>query len=62
VETPRKFITARKFIYLLLCFHKQNYYIFYRHTNIQSFILVIQGVSKKNATEIKQAVVHHKRD
>jgi hypothetical protein len=27
VETPRKFITW--------CFHKQNYYIFYRHANIQ---------------------------
>jgi hypothetical protein len=32
VETPRKFINA---IYLLMCFHKQNNYIFNRHANIQ---------------------------
>jgi hypothetical protein len=34
VETPRKSITA--VINLRgACFHKQNYYIFYRHANIQ---------------------------
>ena len=33
METPRKFITAsNKFTW---CFHKQNYYMFYRHANIQ---------------------------
>jgi hypothetical protein len=31
VETPRKFITA----VITWCFHKQNYYMFYRHANVQ---------------------------
>jgi hypothetical protein len=33
VETPRKFIICSN--KLTWCFHKQNYYIFYRHANIQ---------------------------
>jgi hypothetical protein len=41
VETPRKFITVVNYLYIYYsnkftwCFHKQNYYIFNRHANIQ---------------------------